>query len=98
MAQGGETGGPKALAPGRWVVYYKACTMSVEQILKELPKLTPEERREIFEQLAELETQYTYRPTPEESAAIDEAIRSLEAGKGIPAAEVRQRFAAKWSR
>ena len=54
--------------------------MSVEQILKELPKLTPEERREIFEQLAELETQHTYRPTPKESAAIDEAIRSLEAG------------------
>jgi len=72
--------------------------MSVEQILKELPKLTPEERREIFEQLAELETQYTYRPTPEESTAIDEAIRSLEAGKGIPASEMRQRFAAKWSR
>jgi transcription elongation GreA/GreB family factor len=72
--------------------------MSVEQILKELPKLTPEERREIFEQLAELETQHTYRPTPEESAAIDEAIRSLEAGKGIPAAEIRRRFAAKWSR
>jgi transcription elongation GreA/GreB family factor len=72
--------------------------MSVEQILKELPKLTPEERREIFEQLAELETQYTYLPTPEESAAIDEAVRSLEAAKGIPAAEMRQRFAAKWSR
>jgi len=72
--------------------------MSVEKILKELPKLTPEERREIFEQLAELETQYTYRPTPEESAAIDGAIRSLEAGKGIPASEMRQRFAAKWSR
>ena len=69
--------------------------MSVEQILKELPKLTPEERREVFEQLAELETQHAYRPTPEESAAIDEAI---EAGKGIPAAEVRRRFAAKWSR
>ena len=72
--------------------------MSVEQILKELPKLTPEERREIFELLAELETQHTYRPTPEESAAIDEAIRSLEAGKGVPAVEIRQRFAAKWSR
>jgi transcription elongation GreA/GreB family factor len=72
--------------------------MSVEQILKELPKLTPEERREIFEQLAELEAEYTYQLTPEESAAIDEAIRSLEAGKGIPAAGMRQRFAAKWSR
>jgi transcription elongation GreA/GreB family factor len=72
--------------------------MSVEQILKELPKLTSEERREIFEQLAALETQDAYRPTPEESAAIEEAIRSLEAGKGIPAAEMRQRYAAKWSR
>jgi transcription elongation GreA/GreB family factor len=72
--------------------------MSVEQILKELPKLTPEERREVFEQLAELETQHAYRPTPEESAAIDEAICSLEAGEGIPAAEIRRRFAAKWSR
>jgi plasmid stabilization system protein ParE len=42
--------------------------MSVGQILRELPKLTPEERREIFEQLAELETQHTYKPSPEESA------------------------------
>jgi transcription elongation GreA/GreB family factor len=73
-------------------------SMSVEQILKELPRLTPEERRALIEQLADLETQHTYRPTSEESAAIDEAIRSLEAGKGVPAAEIRQRFAAKWSR
>ena len=29
---------------------------------------------------------------------IDEAIRSLEAGKGIPASKVRQRLTAKWSR
>ena len=72
--------------------------MSVEQILKELPKLTAQERREIFEQLADLQTQHIYRPTPEESAAIDDAIRSLEAGKGIPAAEILRRFAAKWSR
>jgi hypothetical protein len=72
--------------------------MSVEQILKELPKLTSEERREIFEQLAALETQDAYRPRPEESAPIEEAIRSLEAGKGIPAAEIRRRYAAKWSR
>jgi hypothetical protein len=32
--------------------------------------------------------QHTYRPTPEGSAAIDEAIRSFEAGKGIPAGEL----------
>jgi hypothetical protein len=95
--------GPKPLIAEIWHLLpesfiIKPCTMSLDQILKELPNLTPEERREIFEQLAELETKDTYTPTPPESAAIDEAIRSLEAGKGIPAAEIRQRFAAKWSR
>ena len=72
--------------------------MSVEQILEELPKLTPEDRRRILELLAQLESQNGHALTPEESAAIDEAIHSLEAGKGIPASEVRKRFAAKWSR
>jgi hypothetical protein len=73
-------------------------TMSVEQILEELPKLSPEERRRIFELLAQLESHDAHVLTPEENAAIDEAIRSLQAGKGIPASEVRQRFAGKWSR
>jgi hypothetical protein len=72
--------------------------MSVEQILEELPKLTLEERRRIFELLAQLESQNSQTLTLEEGAAIDEAIRSLDAGNGIPASEVRQRFAAKWSR
>ena len=72
--------------------------MSVEQILDELPKLTPEERRQIFELLARLESHHAHVLTPEESVAIDEAIRSLASGKGIPASEVRERFAAKWSR
>jgi hypothetical protein len=72
--------------------------MSVEQILEELPKLAPEERRRIFELLAQLESQSHQALTPEESTAIDEAIHSLETGKGIPASEVRQRFAARWSR
>lgn len=72
--------------------------MSLEQILEELPKLTSEERRRIFELLAQLESQNSQALTPAENAAIDEAIRSLDAGKGIPASEVRQRFAARWSR
>lgn len=72
--------------------------MSVEQILEELPKLAAEERRRIFELLAQLESENPHVLTPEESRAIDEAVRSLEAGKGIPASEVRHRFAAKWSR
>jgi hypothetical protein len=71
--------------------------MSVGQILEELPKLAPEERRRIFELLAQLASQDGHVLTPEQNAAIDEAIRSLEAGKGIPASEVRQRFAARWS-
>jgi hypothetical protein len=55
---------PAILAPDRLeIVYSKSCTMSVEQILEELSKLTPEERREIFEQLAELESQHTARKT-----------------------------------
>jgi hypothetical protein len=57
-----------------------------------------EERRKIFELLAQLESQNAHVLTPEESAAFDEAIRALEAGKGVPASEVRQRFTAKWSR
>jgi hypothetical protein len=72
--------------------------MSLEQILEELPRLTPAERRRVFELLAQLESQESHILTPDESAAIDEAIRSLEAGKGIPASEVRQRFAERWSR
>ena len=72
--------------------------MSVEQILEELPKLTSEERRRIFELLAQIESGNQRVLTADESAAIDEAIRSLEAGKGIPASDPRQRFAAKWSR
>jgi hypothetical protein len=35
--------------------------------------------------------------TEEMRAAIDGATRSLEAGKGIPLEEVRQRFLAKWA-
>jgi hypothetical protein len=38
--------------------YYKACTMSVQQILKELPKLTPEERRELNRTINELATSF----------------------------------------
>lgn len=72
--------------------------MSVEQILEELPKLRPEERRQVFELLAQLESLSTHVLTSQESVAIDEAIRSLDAGKGIPASEAPQRFAAKWSR
>ena len=32
-----------------------------------------------------------------DGAAIEEATRSLEAGKGMPLEEVRQRFLAKWA-
>jgi hypothetical protein len=98
VGKAANSGDPKDLEPGSCVVYHKACMISVERILNGLPKLAPEKRREMFEQLAELETQYTYCPTHKESAATDEAICSLEAGKGIPAAEMRRRFAAKWSR
>jgi ParE toxin of type II toxin-antitoxin system, parDE len=66
--------------------------MNVEQILEQLPKLAPEERRRIFELLAKLESENPQILTSEESCAIDETIRSLEAGKSVSASEIRQRF------
>jgi hypothetical protein len=47
---------------------------------KDLPRLTSEEHRRLFELLGQLESQNSQALTPEESAAIDEAIRSLDAG------------------
>ena len=60
-------------------------------------KLTAEERQAIYRQIEELDGEPQFEATEEMRAAIDEATRSLEAGKGIPLEEVRQRFLAKWA-
>jgi DNA-binding transcriptional MerR regulator len=69
--------------------------MSLAEIIEELPKLTAEERQAIYRQIEELDGEPQFEATEEMRAAIDEATRSLQAGKGIPLAEVRQRFLAK---
>ena len=67
------------------------------EIIEELPKLTAEEPQAIYRQIEELDGEPQFEATEEMRAAIDEATRSLEAGKGIPLEEVRQRFLAKWA-
>src|SRR3982074_968947 len=71
--------------------------MSLAEIIEELPKLTAEERQAIYRQIEELDGAPLFEATEEMRAAIDEATRSLEAGKGIPLEEVRQRFLATWA-
>ena len=71
--------------------------MNLAEIIEELPKLTAEERQAIYRQIEELDGEPQFEATEEMCAAIDEATRSLEAGKGIPLEEVRQRFLAKWA-
>ena len=71
--------------------------MNLAEIIEELPKLTAEERQAIYRQIEELDGEPQLEATEEMHATIDEATRSLEAGKGIPLEEVRQRFLAKWA-
>jgi hypothetical protein len=71
--------------------------MSLAEIIEELPKLSAEERQAIYRQIEELDGAPLFEATEEMRAAIDEATRSLETGKGIPLEEVRQRFLAKWA-
>jgi hypothetical protein len=71
--------------------------MSFAEILNELPRLTPEERQAIYRLIEDIDGEPRFEATQEMLAAIDTATRSLEAGKGMPLEEVRQRFLAKWA-
>lgn len=64
--------------------------MSVREILEELPRLDVESRRAIFERLVEIDPALEADEPPEMLAAIDEGIRSLDVGEGIPIEEVRR--------
>jgi hypothetical protein len=60
--------------------------MSKAEILEQLPKLGPDERRQIFERLCELEERDLLNgvePTPEEKAMLD---RELEEYQSNPSA------------
>ena len=71
--------------------------MSFAEILDELPKLTPDERQAVYRLIEDIDGEPRFEATEEMLAAIDAATQSLEAGKGIPLDEVRQRFLAKWA-
>ena len=67
--------------------------MSIKEILEELPKLTPEEKRQLWNVLNHEVAHDVEEETPEVLAAIDEGIRSLESGKEPTPLKRR----AKWS-
>ena len=62
--------------------------MSVNEIIQELPKLTPEDRNLLRQELDERYLQ-DFEETPEMLAAIDEGLRSSEEGKNITIEELR---------
>ncbi|HRI82497.1 MAG TPA: addiction module protein [Opitutaceae bacterium] len=66
--------------------------MSKAEILAELPRLSPQERGEILEQLWRLEE--AVGPTPREKALLDEAQADYDANPdaGSPWAEVHARL------
>ena len=59
--------------------------MSIEEILEELPKLTPEERQELRDWLAADE----FAETDELIAAVDQGIRSAQNGPSLSIDEAR---------
>ena len=68
--------------------------MSIREILEELPKLTEEEKRQLWNVLDHELTPEEDEETPEAVAAIDEAIQSLERGeKTYTVEEVREHIA-----
>ena len=70
--------------------------MSVREILDELPRLDASERQTILRRLIEIDPALTAEETPEMLAAIDEAVRSFDAGQGVGIEEARRRVA-QWT-
>ena len=65
--------------------------MSIKEILEELPKLTEEEKRQLWNVLDHELTPEEDEESPEVLVAIDEAIQSLERGeKAYTVDEVRE--------
>ena len=55
--------------------------MNIKEILEELPRLTQEEKRQLWNVLDHELTSEEDEESPEVLAALDEAIRSLEKGE-----------------
>ena len=67
-------------------------SLSVREIIAELPKLSDEERELILQKLVNLDE--SFEPTPAMSDAIREGLQSLSEKKSYSAAELRSRIAA----
>jgi FlaA1/EpsC-like NDP-sugar epimerase len=67
-------------------------SMSVREIIAELPKLSNEERELVLEKLVNLDE--SFEPTPAMSDAIREGLQALNDKKNYSAAELRSRIAA----
>ena len=68
--------------------------MSIKEILEELPKLTEEEKRQLWNVLDHELIPEEDEESPEVLAAIDEGVRSLESGeRTYTIEEVREHIA-----
>lgn len=70
--------------------------MSVSEILDELSRLDASERQTVLRRLIEIDPALEVAETPEMLAAIDEAVRSFDADKGVGIEEARRRVA-QWT-
>ena len=70
--------------------------MSVREILEELPRLDASERQTVLRRLIEIDPALEIEETPEMLAAIDEAVESFDADKGVGIEEARRRVA-QWT-
>jgi hypothetical protein len=65
--------------------------MSLAEIIEELPKLTPEERRTIYQQIERLDGEPNFEPTPEMLDAIEEGTHSAQTEPMYTAEEIKER-------
>jgi hypothetical protein len=70
-----------SMAKGPKNGYLSQESMSIKEILEELPKLTQEEKKQLWNALNHEVTYDVEEESPEILAAIDEGIRSLESGE-----------------
>ncbi len=70
--------------------------MSTQEIIAELPNLSPQERETILHKLVSLDAGFDPSPAMEE--AIREGLRSLQEEKTYSADELRSRIAARTTR
>jgi hypothetical protein len=66
--------------------------MSFAEIIEELPKLTPEERRTIYQQIETLDGAPCFEPTSEMLGGIEEGTRSAQTERMYTAEEIRERI------